>query len=138
VDEVLGLKPLPGEKYIPVRSGEKDYWDSRLNYLKVSRKSFWNDDYLQFLVEKVWKIDKPVQILDCGCGFGYMGQMLLPHLPEGSGYTGGAFLPAGKLFQNEKGHFRGRQGALFPGRVPKKHTFWRSCGNVYLLSNTNI
>ncbi len=52
--------------------------------------------------------------------------------------TGGAFLPAGKLFQNEKGHFRGRQGALFPGRVPKKHTFWRSCGNVYLLSNTNI
>lgn len=88
VDEVLGLKPLPGEKYIPVRSGEKDYWDSRLNYLKVSRKSFWNDDYLQFLVEKVWKIDKPVQILDCGCGFGYMGQMLLPHLPEGSGYTG--------------------------------------------------
>ena len=41
VDEVLGLKPLPGEEYIPVRSGEKDYWESRLHYLKASRKSFW-------------------------------------------------------------------------------------------------
>lgn len=88
VDEVLGLKPLPGEAYIPVPSGEKDYWESRLNYLKASRKSFWNEDYLEFLVKKVWKIEKPVQVLDCGCGFGYMGQMLLPLLPEGSGYTG--------------------------------------------------
>ncbi len=88
VDEVLGLKPLSGEEYIPVQSGEKDYWENRLNYLKASRKSFWNEDYLQFLVEKVWKITAPVQMLDCGCGFGYMGQMLLPFLPEGSGYTG--------------------------------------------------
>ena len=88
VDEVLGLKPLPGEEYIPVRSGEKDYWESRLNYLKASRKSFWNEDYLQFLIEKVWKIEKPVQVLDCGCGFGYVGQMIMPFLPEGSHYTG--------------------------------------------------
>ncbi len=88
VDELLGLKPLPGEEYIPVKSGEKGYWDSRLAYLKASRKSFWNEDYLQFLVEKVWKIEKPVEILDCGCGFGYMGKILLPFLPEGSSYTG--------------------------------------------------
>ncbi len=88
VDEVLGLRPLPGEEYIPVPSGEKDYWESRLNYLKACRKSFWNEDYLEFLVEKVWKIERPVRILDCGCGFGYVGQMLLPLLPEGSSYTG--------------------------------------------------
>jgi len=88
VDEVLGLRPLPGEEYIPIRSGEKDYWDSRLNYLKASRRSFWNEDYLEFLVKRVWKVERPVQVLDCGCGFGYMGQMLLPFLPEGSSYTG--------------------------------------------------
>ena len=30
VDELLGLAPLAGEEYIPVRSGEKDYWESGL------------------------------------------------------------------------------------------------------------
>ena len=88
VDELLGLRPLPGEEYIPVKSGEKDYWDARLDYLKACRRSFWNEDYLQFLVDKVWKIKEPVRILDCGCGFGYMGMLLLPLLPEGSSYTG--------------------------------------------------
>lgn len=88
VDEVLGLKPLPGETYIPVPSGEKDYWESRLHYLQASRKAFWNQDYLAFLVQKVWNLQDPVQILDCGCGFGYMGQVLLPLLPKGSAYTG--------------------------------------------------
>lgn len=88
VDELLGLKPLPGEAYIPVRSGEKDYWESRLHYLKASRETFWNMDYLEFLVKKVWKLTEPVQMLDCCCGFGYMGQVLLPLLPRGSRYTG--------------------------------------------------
>lgn len=110
VDEVLGLKPLTGEEYIPIRSGEKDYWESRLNYLKASRKSFWNEDYLQFLVENVWKIKTPVRILDCGCGFGYVGQMLLPLLPEGSSYTGIDFsrnmIEEGKRLFEESG-FRG-------------------------------
>lgn len=88
VDELLGLSPLTGEEYTPVRSGERDYWDSRLNYLKASRKAMWNDDYFRFLVEQVWKIERPVDVLDCGCGFGYMGMMLMPLLPEGSTYTG--------------------------------------------------
>ncbi len=26
--------------------------------------------------------------MDCGCGYGYLGLLLLPHLPEGSTYTG--------------------------------------------------
>lgn len=31
---------------------------------------------------------KPVNILDFGCGFGYVGLLLLPILPKGSTYTG--------------------------------------------------
>lgn len=38
VDELLGLSPLAGEKYIPVNSGEKDYWESRLDCLKTDRR----------------------------------------------------------------------------------------------------
>lgn len=108
VDELLGLKPLAGEEYIPVRSGEKEYWEQKLNYLIASRKSFWNEDYLQFLIEKVWKIEKPVDILDCGCGFGFMGKLLLTYLPEGSTYTGIDFsqnmIEEGKRFFREAGY----------------------------------
>ena len=88
VDELLGLSPLAGEEYIPSQSAEKDYWETRLDYLKASRRSMWNEDYLNFLVTQVWKVRKPLDVLDCGCGFGYMGVMLLPLLPEGSTYTG--------------------------------------------------
>ena len=83
-----GLCRWPEKEYIPVRSGEKDYWEDRLAYLKASRRAMWNEDYLRFLVEQVWEIDRPVDVLDCGCGFGYMGRMMLPLLPEGSTYTG--------------------------------------------------
>ena len=38
VDELLGLSPLAGEKYIPVNSGEKDYWESGLDCLKTDRR----------------------------------------------------------------------------------------------------
>ena len=86
-DELLGLKPLENE-YVPIDSGKAAYWDSRLNYLRRTRNEFWNEDYFQFLVERVWHIRQPVRILDCGCGFGALGQQLLPILPKGSTYTG--------------------------------------------------
>ena len=110
VDELLGLSPLTGEEYTPVRSGEKDYWDSRLNYLKASRKTMWNEDYFRFLVREVWKISQPVNVLDCGCGFGYMRMLLMPLLPMGSTYTGIDFnfnlLHEGeRLFQNENADY---------------------------------
>jgi 2-polyprenyl-3-methyl-5-hydroxy-6-metoxy-1,4-benzoquinol methylase len=57
-------------------------------YLKASRTAMWNDDYMEFLIEKVWKINKPVDIIDFGCGVGFMGLMFLPLLPKGSAYTG--------------------------------------------------
>lgn len=39
-------------------------------------------------MQSVWKIDKPVHMIDFGCGYGYLGLKLLPLLPTGSKYTG--------------------------------------------------
>lgn len=49
---------------------------------------YYNDDYLDFLITKVWKITEPINIVDYGCGFGFLGLKLLPMLPAGSTYTG--------------------------------------------------
>jgi SAM-dependent methyltransferase len=63
-------------------------WDDRLEYLRHTRSLYYNDDYLEFLVRTFWKINTPVNLIDFGCGFGYMGLKLLPMLPAGSTYTG--------------------------------------------------
>ena len=39
-------------------------------------------------MERCGKLTKPVRVLDCGCGYGFLGSPLLPLLPEGSTYTG--------------------------------------------------
>ena len=88
VDELLGLKPLNEVDYIPSKTDTKDYWDSKMEYLKRTRNSFWNLDYIKFLVKDVWKINRKVDIIDFGCGYGFLGQLLLPMLPKGSTYTG--------------------------------------------------
>lgn len=64
------------------------YWDNQIEYLRNTRWLYYNDDYLEFLVERVWKIKQAVHMIDYGCGFGYMGLKLLPLLPFGSRYTG--------------------------------------------------
>ena len=87
-DQLLGLKSLDGEAYIPEKTATKDFWNQKLEYLLRTRKGSWNDDYAHFLVSQVWKIDKPVSVLDCGCGYGFLGLLLLPYLPKGSAYTG--------------------------------------------------
>ena len=66
----------------------KYYWDNKIEYLMKSRELYFNDDYLQFLIEKVWKITSPINMIDFGCGFGYLGIKLLPLLPKGTTYTG--------------------------------------------------
>lgn len=77
----------------------KEYeWDNRLEYLRNTRDLYYNDDYLSFLVNSVWKISKPVHIVDYGCGYGYLGLKLLPLLPIGSRYTG---IDKGKKLINE-------------------------------------
>lgn len=87
VDQLLGLQPLE-ESYVPSNSGKEEYWKNRLGSLKRTRKLLWNEDYMKFLVRDVWKITKPVTILDCGCGYGFLGMLLIPILPEGSSYVG--------------------------------------------------
>lgn len=87
-DQLLGLKPLDGEGYIPEKTATKEFWNKKLDYLLRTRRGYWNDDYVRFLVSQVWNIDKPISVLDCGCGFGHLGLLLLPHLPGGSAYTG--------------------------------------------------
>jgi SAM-dependent methyltransferase len=67
---------------------EEYYWDTQLEYLRRTRDLYYNDDYLEFLVNNVWKLSKPIHIIDFGCGYGYLGLKLLPLLPTGSKYTG--------------------------------------------------
>lgn len=106
-DQLLGLQPLDGEEYMPERTATAEFWNSKLDYLLRTRKRYWNDDYVQFLVSQVWKIDKPISVLDCGCGYGYLGLLLLPYLPQGSTYTGIDF--AEDLIQKGK-HLFAAQG----------------------------
>lgn len=106
-DQLLGLKPLDDETYIPERTATKDFWNQKLEYLLRTRKNGWNDDYARFLILQVWKIDQPVSVLDCGCGYGFLGLLLLPYLPQGSTYTGIDFaedlIEKGKtLFESQK------------------------------------
>src|SRR5512142_1735191 len=44
------------------------YWDDKDEYLAQSWLLRHNDDYLQFLVEKVWKLTEPRAVVDFGCG----------------------------------------------------------------------
>lgn len=104
-DALLGLKPLH-EIYRPADSGTRDYWSQRADYLSRTRNEFWNMDYLHFLVDKVWCLRKPVNMLDCGCSQGYMGQLILPLLPKGSTYTGIDF--SGELLENARKLFKDR------------------------------
>ena len=74
------------------------FWDTQIDYLTTTRKQIWNDDYFEFLVKSVWKLNSPRQIVDFGCGYGYLGMKLLPLLPLGSTYTG---IDMGKELLNE-------------------------------------
>lgn len=87
VDMLLGIVPLE-EDYKSSEAGSKEYWVNRVAYLEKIEKDMWNEDYMQFLINNVWKINKPVSVLDCGCGYGALGLMLLPMLPNGSKYVG--------------------------------------------------
>lgn len=78
-------------------------WDDKAEYLLKTRKAMFNDDYLAFLVERVWKLDRPVSMIDFGCGLGFLGMKLLPLLPEGSSYTG--VDSSAKLLEEARGLF---------------------------------
>lgn len=67
---------------------EDGKWDDEADYMAGVRILLHNDDYLEFLVSRVWKLDKPCRVIDFGCGYGRFGQMLMPLLPKDSTYTG--------------------------------------------------
>lgn len=111
VDQLLGLKPLPEEEYMPVDSDKSGYWNDKKEYLARRGKYQWNEDYLSFLIRQVWKIEEPVSILDCGCGDGSFGRLLLALLPEGSKYTGIDF--NGLLIEEGRNACAGRDDMKF-------------------------
>lgn len=86
-DVILGLEPI--EKNAGLRKFDStEYWNNSRKLTRIWKELYWNDDYFEFLVRNVWKWDKPIEILDLGCGYGYLGMKLLPLLPDGSSYTG--------------------------------------------------
>jgi ubiquinone/menaquinone biosynthesis C-methylase UbiE len=64
-------------------------WDDKFDYLNATRSLYHNQDYWQFLVRDIWRLDqRPCSIVDFGCGFGWAGLLLMPILAPGSDYTG--------------------------------------------------
>ena len=67
VDELLGLKPLHHQEYIPSNTDNHDTSNGKENTLYKNRKYFWNDDYLKFLINNVWQVEKPVDVIEYRC-----------------------------------------------------------------------
>jgi transcriptional regulator with XRE-family HTH domain len=88
VDELLGIKPLRQQDYLPSNTDNHDSANGREENLYKNRKYLWNNDYLEFLIKNVWKIHSPVDVIEFRCCDGYFGQQLLDAIPEGSCYTG--------------------------------------------------
>lgn len=85
-DELLGLQPRKKQEWRKFDSNE--YWNKNRKLFEVWKSLYWNDDYFSFLVSDVWKLNRPMDILDFGCGYGFLGMKFLPLLPEKSSYTG--------------------------------------------------
>jgi len=64
------------------------YWDNTAEYLRDCYILQHNEDYLEFLVRRVWKLNQVIRLAEFGCGAGKMGLHLLPLLAQGSTYTG--------------------------------------------------
>lgn len=88
IDELLGIKPLSNEVYMPTNTDDRNSWNGKKDKVLKNRKYFWNEDYLSFLIKEVWKVKGPINVIEFRCGEGYFGRQLLKLLPEGSTYTG--------------------------------------------------
>lgn len=87
VEVLLGMRPIE-MKQTEVDFTKKDFWEEQMESTRNWKLFYFNDDYLEFLVKQVWKLEQPVRMLDCACGYGYLAEKLFPYLPEGSTYTG--------------------------------------------------
>lgn len=99
-DVILGMETLK-QKPEWRRFDSAEYWNGKRDLIKLWKSLYWNDDYFTFLVKEVWRLNRPVDILDFGCGFGFLGQKLLPLVPDGSSYTG-IELDSGELAEAER------------------------------------
>ena len=88
VDELMGLKPIKNLKYMPRNTDNRENWKNRVDVVENDRLFFWNDDYLNYLIQEVWRIQEPIDIIEFCCCDGDLGKRILPLLPEGSTYTG--------------------------------------------------
>jgi 2-polyprenyl-3-methyl-5-hydroxy-6-metoxy-1,4-benzoquinol methylase len=87
----MSAQPENNESITPSTSQSRypqDYWDEGAEYLRDCYILQHNDDYLEFLVNRVWGLIDPCRLVEFGCGTGKMGMVLLPILPSGSTYTG--------------------------------------------------
>ncbi len=86
-DVILGLEALADKTEL--RQFEStEYWNKNRELIRMWKEFYWNDDYFRFLVREVWGWRQPLDILDFGCGYGFLGMKFMPLLPEGSSYTG--------------------------------------------------
>ena len=76
-DQLLGLVALQDAGYQEEKTDTNEFWNQKLTYLLRQQKIGWNEDYIEFLLKQVWDIQKPIDILDLGCGYGYMGAVSL-------------------------------------------------------------
>lgn len=86
IDVLLGIKSMDEEEFWR-KFDAVPYWSDKRERINLWKTLYWNKDYFAFLVREVWNIDKPVDILDVGGGYGFLGMELLPLLPKGSSYT---------------------------------------------------
>lgn len=86
-DVLLGLQPMK-EKNDWRKFDEVDYWNTNRKLFKIWKSLYWNEDYFSFFVKEVLKVDESVEILEFGCGYGFLGMKLMPLLPDGSRYVG--------------------------------------------------
>lgn len=124
-DVILGIEPM--ERRADLRKFDSaGYWNNCRERTKLWKELYWNDDYFAFLVECVWRWEKPVEILDFGCGYGYLGMKLLPLLLEGSSYTGieldeGQIDEARRCFAQTPYPHEFIQGDIYDYRPEKKY-----------------
>ena len=124
-DVLLGIRPLETEE--PWRRFDAyGYWNQHMERTRIWKRLYWNDDYFHFLVKEVWHFDTPVNILDFGCGYGFLGLKLLPLLPEGSTYTGidldaSALEEARRLFEKTSWETHFIQQDLYQYKAVKKY-----------------
>lgn len=86
-DVILGLEPMENKSQLRKFNGVS-YWSENRELIKKWKSLYWNDDYFEFLVKNVWGFTNTIDILDFGCGYGFLGMKLLPLLPTDSSYTG--------------------------------------------------